>query len=96
VPQDSSVKSTPAGGESPKVAKPRSPQAEKTALDSLKPCSPKGAQGSPCAGGAPTSPTRVAPDHDPVGDSSVLGPTESPRASPPSPWSHGLRAAGGS
>jgi hypothetical protein len=47
VPQDinqgPSVKITLAGGESPKVDKLLSPQAEKTVLDSLKPSNPKGA-----------------------------------------------------
>jgi hypothetical protein len=90
------VKSTPAGGESPKVYKPPSHQAERTALDSLKPSNPKGAQGSPSAGGALTSPTRATPDQNPVDACLVPGPNESPRASPSSPQSHGLGAAGGS
>jgi hypothetical protein len=80
--QDSSTKSTPTGGESPKVDKPLSPQAERTAPDSLKPLSPKGVPGSPGAGGAPISPTCAAPDQDPVDASLVPGPTESPEASP--------------
>jgi hypothetical protein len=41
------------------VDKALSPQAEKTALDSSKPSSSKGAQDSPGAGGALTSPTRA-------------------------------------
>jgi hypothetical protein len=49
---DPSMKSAPAGGESLKVDKPLSPQAERNALDSSKPSSPKDAQGSPGAGGA--------------------------------------------
>jgi hypothetical protein len=73
------------------VDKPPSPQAEKATLDSLKPSNPKGVRGSPGAGGALTSPTHAAPDHDPTGASSVLGPTESPRASPLSP---GLKDSG--
>jgi hypothetical protein len=84
------------GNESSKVDKPPSPQTKRTALDSLKLSSPKGVQGSHGASGALTSPTRVASDQDPTGTSSVLEPTESHRASPPIPWSHGLWAAGGS
>jgi hypothetical protein len=72
------MKSTLAGDESSKVNKPPSPQAERTAPNSLKPSSPKGVQGSPGAGGALTSPTRVTPDQDPMDASSVPGPTESP------------------
>jgi hypothetical protein len=56
---DPSVKSAPAGIESPKVDKPPIPQAERTVPDSLKPSSPKGAQGSPGAGGASTSPNML-------------------------------------
>jgi hypothetical protein len=55
--QDSFTKSTPAGGESPKVEKPSSPQAERTTPDSLKPSRPKGVQGSPGASGTLTSST---------------------------------------
>jgi hypothetical protein len=94
--QDSSTKNTLAGGEFPKVDKPLSPQAEKIKPDSPKPSSPKDVQGSPGAGGAPTSPIRVTPDQDPADASSVPGPTESPRMSHPSPQSHGLKAIGGS
>jgi hypothetical protein len=93
---DSPVKSTPTGGESLKVDKPPSLQAEKVTPDSLKPSKPKGAQGSHSSGCALTSPTRVTPDHDPAGASSVPGPTESPRVSPPSHRSHELGAVGGS
>jgi hypothetical protein len=84
------------GNESSKVDKPPIPQTKRTTLDSLKPSNPKGVQGSHGVGGASTSPTRAAPDQDPASASSVSEPTESPRASTPSPWSHGLRAAGGS
>jgi hypothetical protein len=90
------MKRVPVGSKSLKVDKPSSPQAERTVLDSPKHSSPKGAQGSLGAGGAPTSPTRAAPDQDPTGASSVLGPIEYPRASPPSPRSHGLGAVSGS
>jgi hypothetical protein len=67
------------------VDKPPSPQNERTTPDSLKPSSPKGAQGSPSAGGASNSPTHTTLDQDPTGASSVLEPTESHRASPPTP-----------
>jgi hypothetical protein len=88
--RDSSVKSTLAGGESLRVDKPLSPQAEKTVPDSPKPSSPKGVQDSPGAGNVPTSPTLATLDHDPASASSLPGPTKSPKASPPSPWSHGV------
>jgi hypothetical protein len=87
------MKSTRAGGEYSKADKPPSSQAERTAPDSLKPSRPKGAQGSPGAGGALTFPTHAAPDQDPVNASLMSRPTESPRAPPPSPQSHGLGAA---
>jgi hypothetical protein len=100
VPQDinlnPSVKSSPTNSEFLKVDKPPSPLPERTAPDSLKPSSQKGEQGPPGAGGASSSPTYTTLGQDPAGASSVLEPTESPRASPPSPWSHGLEAAGGS
>jgi hypothetical protein len=83
--QDSSAKSTPVGGESPKVDKPASPQAKKAAPDSSKPSSPKGAQGSPGVGGALTSPTRAATDQDPADASSVPRPTEHPERLPQAP-----------
>jgi hypothetical protein len=93
---DPSVKSALASGESSKVDKPLSPQAERTTLDSPKPSSPKIVRRSLGAGGAPTSPTRVSPVQDHAGTSSVPEPTESPKVSPPSPQSHGLEAGGGS
>jgi hypothetical protein len=92
---DSSAKSAPVGGESLKVDKPPSPQADKTALEPLKPPSPKDARGSPSTGGAPPSPTHVVSGHNPVGASSGPEPAESPEASPPSPRSYGLGFAGG-
>jgi hypothetical protein len=79
-----------------KWTSPRVLKLKKIMPDSLKPSSQKGAQVSLGAGGVPMSPIHAAPDHDPAGASSMLGPTESPRASPPSPYSHGLEATGGS
>jgi hypothetical protein len=93
---DPSMKSALADSESPKVDKPPSPQAERTMPDSPKPSSPKGAQGSPSVDGALTSPNRTALDKDPTGACLVPGPTKSPRASPPSPRSHGLESTSGS
>jgi hypothetical protein len=78
------------------VDEPPSPQTKRTTPDSLKPSSPKGARDSPGADGAPNSLTHAAPGKDPVGASLVPKPNESPSASPPSPRSHGLGAAGGS
>jgi hypothetical protein len=92
---DSSAKSAPIGSESPKVDKPPSPPAEKTAPEPPKPPSPKDTQGSPGVGGAPPSPTHAASGQNPTGTSSGLESSKSPEASSPSPWSYGLRAAGG-
>jgi hypothetical protein len=96
VPQDINLdpfaKSASIGGVSPKVDKPSSPQDKRTVLDSQKLSSPKSVSGSPGAGGAPTSPICAASGQDPVGISSVLEQTKSPKASPPSPQSHGHRA----
>jgi hypothetical protein len=92
---DSSVKSAPTGGESLKVDKPPSPQAERTTPDTLKQSNLKGVRGSPSAGGAPTSPSRVAPIQDPADTSSMSEPIESSRTSPSSSRSHGLRAVNG-
>jgi hypothetical protein len=83
--QDSSAMSTLSGGMSPKLDKPPSPQAEKTTPDSLKPSSPKDAQGSLGTGGALTSPTCSSLDQDPADASSVLGPIKSPRTYPQAP-----------
>jgi hypothetical protein len=93
---DPSTKSAPVGGESPKVDKPLCPQTERTAPDPPKPSSPKSVRGSLDVGGALASPTHATSGQIPVGTSSVSEPTESPRASPPSPRSHGLGAASGS
>jgi hypothetical protein len=57
---DSSAKSALVDGESPKVDKPLSPQAERTTPEPTKPSSTKDARGSPSDGGAPTSPTCAA------------------------------------
>jgi hypothetical protein len=82
---DPSTKSAPTDSEFPKVDKPPSPQAERTAPDPPKPSSPKDARGSPGVGGALTSLTRAASSQDPAGTSSGPELAESPRASPPSP-----------
>jgi hypothetical protein len=77
------------------VGKPPSPQNEKTLPESLKPPSPKSAQGSPSTGGAPSSLTRATLGHNPAGTSLDLEPDEFPEASPPSPRSYGLGVACG-
>jgi hypothetical protein len=92
---DSSTKSAPVCGESPKAAKPPNPNVGETTQESSKPMSPDGAQNSLSAGGALTSPNRVTPSSNPVGTSSGPEPTESHRTSPTSPRSYGLGAAGG-
>jgi hypothetical protein len=53
---DFSTKSAPIGGESLKVIKSLAPNTEETAHESQKPPSPSGAQNSPGAVGAPSSP----------------------------------------
>jgi hypothetical protein len=92
---DSSAKSSTVGGESPKVDKPRSPQAEKTALEPLRPPSPKDVQHSSHTGGALPSATHAASGHNPTCASTGLEPTESPEAYPPRHQSYGLRSADG-
>jgi hypothetical protein len=92
---DSSTKGTPASVESPKEDKPMNPHAKKTMLESPKPPSPRGTQGSPSASGAPSSPTQAASGSNLMGASSAPEPTESPKASPPSPRSYGLGVTGG-
>jgi hypothetical protein len=92
---DSSPKSAPVGSKSPKVDKPLIPQTMKTTPKSLKLPSPKSARGSPGTGGAPSSPTRGTSGHNLMGTSSGPEPDKFPEASPPSPWSYGLEAAGG-
>jgi hypothetical protein len=67
-----------------------SPQAEKTTPEPLKPSSLTGTQCPVGAGGTPTSPTRMASGQDVVNNSMR------PEMSQPSPWSHGLKAPGGS
>jgi hypothetical protein len=99
VPQDinpnSFVMSAPVIGESPKVAKPSSPQGEKTVPKPLKPPCPKDARGSLGTSGAPPSPTHATSSDKPVGTSSNPKLAESLEASPPSPRSYGLGSAGG-
>jgi hypothetical protein len=92
---DSTTKGAPVGGESPKVDKPPSPQAEKYAVEPPKPSNPKGAQNPASVEGAPTSPTHAASSHDAAGTSPWSELAMFPEASPPSPQSYGLRATGG-
>jgi hypothetical protein len=84
------------GGKSPTVDKPPRPQAERTVPNPPKPSSTKDTQGSPGSGGALTSPTHAIPGQDPTGTSSGPEPIESPKISPSSLQSNGLRAVGGS
>jgi hypothetical protein len=91
---DSSIKSVPMSGESPKADNPLTPNTEKSMLGSSKPPSLGGAQTPPSTGGAPSSFDQASPSSSPVGASSSSKPTESPKTSPPSPQSHGLRSAG--
>jgi hypothetical protein len=88
---DSSMKSVPMSGESPKVDKPPTPDTKMSVLGSSKPPSPGGARNSPGAGGAHSSFTKVAPSSGPVGASSGSRPDESPETSPscPSPMDSG-------
>jgi hypothetical protein len=89
VPQDinpiSSAMRVPVGGESPKVDKPLSPQAEKTTPEPLKPLSPTGAQSPISAGGTPTSPTHVASGHDDAHNSPRSERAKRPEMAPLSP-----------
>jgi hypothetical protein len=98
IPQDidpvSSVKGVPTGGESPKVEKPLSPQAKKSAPESPKAPSPKNAQGPTGAEGILTSSFHATPSHD-TNTSRRLDPTEMPKVTPPSPQSYGLEAPSG-
>jgi hypothetical protein len=99
MPQDinpeSSVKSASAGGESPKVDKPLSPQAERTVPDSSKPLSPKGVLNNTSAESALTSPPHAASSHDAVDTSPRLEPAMFPEVPPLSPQFGGLKATGG-
>jgi hypothetical protein len=99
IPQDidpvSSMKGAPTGGESLKVDKPPSPQAEKSAPESLKPPSPSNEQGSTGTEGTPTSSFHGTPSHDTMNISQRSELTETPEVIPPSPWSLGLGAPGG-
>jgi hypothetical protein len=92
---DSSTKSAPVGGESPKAIKPPTLSTKETAPELLKPPSPSGAHSFPSAGGAPSSSTRAASSPDPAGASSSPMPAESPKTFLESPRSYGLEAAGG-
>jgi hypothetical protein len=92
---DSSTKSAPVGGESPKVTNPLAPNTEETAQASRKPLNPSGTQNSPGAGGAPSSPSRAASSPNPTGASSGPEPAGFPRTSPTNPWYYGLRAISG-
>jgi hypothetical protein len=99
IPQDidpvSSVKGVPTGGESPKVDKPPSPQAEKSAPESPKPSSPGNAQGPTGTEDTLTSSFHATLSHNTVNISQMVDPTEMPDVIPLSPWSYGLRAPSG-
>jgi hypothetical protein len=60
-----------------------------------KPPSPRGAQGSPSTGGAPSSLICAASGHNPAATSSDPEPDEFPEATPSSPRSYELRVVGG-
>jgi hypothetical protein len=82
---DSTVKSAPVGGESPKVDKPPSPQVEKFAPEASKPPSPKGVPNPTAAKSAPNSSVCAASSHDATGTSPRLEPVEFRKAPPLSP-----------
>jgi hypothetical protein len=92
---DSSTKSALVGGESPKVTKPPTLNAEETVHESLKASNLDDAQDSSGAYKASSLPTRAAPSSNPMGASSGPGPPESPKISPMRPRSYGLGTAGG-
>jgi hypothetical protein len=98
VPQDinpkPSVKIALASGETPKVDKPLSPQAERIVPDSSKPPIPKGVPNPAGAESAPTCLPHAASSHDATGTSPRLEPAESPEVPRPSPQSNGLEATG--
>jgi hypothetical protein len=92
---DSSTKSVPTSGESPKVDKPSTPDTKMPVLGSSKPPSSGGARNSPGAGGAHSSFPIAAPSLGPTGASSGSRLDEPPKTSPPCPWSYGLGSTGG-
>jgi hypothetical protein len=92
---DSAMKSAPVGGVSPKVDKPSTPQAEKSASEPLNPPSPKGVPNPTGAESALTSLTHATSSHNAADTSPRPKPAEFPKAPPLSPQSDGLRATGG-
>jgi hypothetical protein len=80
-----STKGALAGGKSPKVDKPLSPQAERTMPDSSKPPSPKGVPNPAGAESAPTSPPYAASSHDAAGASPRPEPVDFSEEPPLSP-----------
>jgi hypothetical protein len=92
---DSSTKSVPMNGQSPKADKPPTPNIEKSMPESLNPPSLGGAQNSPRAGGTPSSSAQASPSSGLAGAFSGSRPAESPKTSPPGPQSYGLRSANG-
>jgi hypothetical protein len=91
-----SAKSAPDSGESPKVDKPPSLQAEKTTPKPMKPPSPEAAQGPVNIEDVPTSPTPFTSSYDTTLDSLRSESIEHPKMSPQSPRFHGLEAPSGS
>jgi hypothetical protein len=91
----SSIKSVPAGGESPKVDKPLSPPTENSMPEPSKLLSPESAQGRTGAEGTPTSTSCANSSHDAANIPPRPEPAEIPEASPPSPQSYVLGASGG-
>jgi hypothetical protein len=78
------------------VDKPLSPQAEKTTPEPLTHLSLTGAQSPISAVGTPTSPTHMASGWDAANNSPRPKSAKCPDMPPPSPWSYGLGALGGS
>jgi hypothetical protein len=91
----SSMKGVPTGGESPKLDKGLGPQAEKSTLDSLKPMSPRNAQGPTSTVGTLTSSFHATPSHDTTNIPQRPEPTEMSNVIPLSPRSYGVRALDG-
>jgi hypothetical protein len=94
--QVTSAKSVPEGGESPKVDKLPSLQAEKTMPESMKPLSPKDARGPVNVDDAPTSSTPFTSSHDATLDSPRPKSIDRSEMSLWSPRFHGLGAPNGS
>jgi hypothetical protein len=92
---DAPAKDSQSSGKSPKAGRPPTPDVAKIALETLEPPSPSEAWGSPSPATTQASSPKDTPNSSSIGAPLSFEPAESPKTTPPSPWSYILSFAGG-